>query len=577
MVRHLSQYTILTIIFAIALWGQGPADGQKSALPAHSSASPAGPPPGTSAQPPVSTSPSPAAGTLGSANLHYRRGEFDAAIQGYNLILKQNPKSPDAYAGLVHVYLKQKVLDQAYEIATEGAKATDAPTVQVALGEVLFRQGKIPEAEQEWVKVINTGYPSARAYWGLSRVRAALSLYAQAKQMLDKAHDLDPTDSDIQKYWIGSLSRAEQIQFWENYLASPTNDDSEARADLQHHLEYLRAMEKQPHRSCHLVSHIPSTDMNLLRVLSDPVHFHGYSVEVSVNGKKGRLALDTGASGVVIDQGLAHKADIAKVSEMDAGGIGDKGRAGGFFGFADSIKIGELEFQDCRVHVIEKRSVVGNDGLIGADMFSAFLMDIDFPKEKLRLTPLPKRPDEKTTGATLPTGNAAPGATDETPAHEAATDPSAKSSSAAHHAPRDRYIAPEMRSYTQVYRFGHNLLIPTSFGDQSLRLFVLDTGSSSNLLSLRAAQANTKVRGSQTQVEGLSGSVKQVYSADKALLQFGHLRQQNQDVITFDLSKLSDNVGTEVSGILGFSTLGLLDIRIDYRDGIVDFSYKPRD
>jgi hypothetical protein len=47
-------------------------------------------------------------------------------------------------------------------------------------------------------------------------------------------------------------------------------------------------------------------------------------------------------------------------------------------------------------------------------------------------------------------------------------------------------------------------------------------------------------------------------------------------VTTFDLSHLSDNTGTEISGILGFATLHMLEIRIDYRDGIVDFTYKPR-
>jgi hypothetical protein len=46
------------------------------------------------------------------------------------------------------------------------------------------------------------------------------------------------------------------------------------------------------------------------------------------------------------------------------------------------------------VDVIEQRSVVGDDGLIGADVFSAFLVDIDFPNEKLHLTQLPKRPEE---------------------------------------------------------------------------------------------------------------------------------------------------------------------------------------
>jgi len=47
-------------------------------------------------------------------------------------------------------------------------------------------------------------------------------------------------------------------------------------------------------------------------------------------------------------------------------------------------------------------------------------------------------------------------------------------------------------------------------------------------------------------------------------------------VTTFDLSHLSDRMGTEVSGVLGFTTLRLLEMRIDYRDGIVDFTYKPQ-
>jgi hypothetical protein len=43
-----------------------------------------------------------------------------------------------------------------------------------------------------------------------------------------------------------------------------------------------------------------------------------------------------------------------------------------------------------------------------------------------------------------------------------------------------------------------------------------------------------------------------------------------------DLTKLSDGMGTEISGILGFAMLILLDIIIDYRDGLIDFSYDPK-
>jgi hypothetical protein len=134
-----------------------------------------------------------------------------------------------------------------------------------------------------------------------------------------------------------------------------------------------------------------------------------------------------------------------------------------------------------------------------------------------------------------------------------------------------------MQSYTQVYQFGQQLLIPTMMNDQTVRLFAIDTGSSASLLSLRAAKEFTKVHcESNIQVEGLSGRVAKVYTTDHALLQFGSLRQKDQTLVTFDLSGLSDDVGTEVSGILGMTTLYLLDIRIDYRDGIVDFKYNPK-
>jgi hypothetical protein len=106
-----------------------------------------------------------------------------------------------------------------------------------------------------------------------------------------------------------------------------------------------------------------------------------------------------------------------------------------------------------------------------------------------------------------------------------------------------------MTSYTRVYRFGHDLLIPTKVGNAPIKFFLLDTGSLENNITPAAAHEVTKVHGdSDTIVTGISGSVKKVYSADKAILQFGHLRQENQDLTAFDLTSISENAGTEISG-----------------------------
>ena len=46
-------------------------------------------------------------------------------------------------------------------------------------------------------------------------------------------------------------------------------------------------------------------------------------------------------------------------------------------------------------------------------------------------------------------------------------------------------------------------------------------------------------------------------------------------MITFDLHGLSKDLGTEISGLIGFATLKKMTITIDYRDGLVGFDYKP--
>jgi len=77
-------------------------------------------------------------------------------------------------------------------------------------------------------------------------------------------------------------------------------------------------------------------------------------------------------------------------------------------------------------------------------------------------------------------------------------------------------------------------------------------------------------------VKGISGDVNNVYRAERAIIRFGHIRHYDKDLVTLDLSQTSNDVGTEVSGILGFQMLRLLDIKIDYRDGLVDFNYDPK-
>lgn len=523
----------------------------------------------------------PADNPLGEARILYTHGDFPGAITKYEGYVQQHPQSPDGYAGLVRVYLKQKDVDQALRMAEKGIVQSDSLRMRSARAEVWFRQGKIPEAEKEWVEIVNSGRPEARAYLGLARIRNAIAMYKTAKVMIDKAHALDPEDSDIQEEWIGTLSRAQRIKYLEDSLAGENNWDAEKREVVKNYLEYLNERAKEKKESCRLVSKVAATETSLTRFLIDPKHIHGYGLAVALNGHKTNLLLDTGASGILVTRLVAEHAGISKISQTKVWGIGDKGRRSGYMGVADSIKIGELEFQNCSVDVIEQRSVVGDQGLIGADVFQNFLVEIDFPNEKLKLSQLPKRPGEIEQKLAL---NSEDDDSDDSETPEAKADAKPAENKAADakaprlaSGPQDRYIAPEMQSYTRVLRFGHDLLVPTSIGNVPSKLFLMDTGATMNAISPAAAREVTKVHGdSDMIIKGISGKVNDVFSANKAVLTFGHLRQENQDMTAFDTKNISDSVGTEVSGFLGFTTLRFLDIKIDYRDALVDFQYDAK-
>jgi tetratricopeptide (TPR) repeat protein len=520
---------------------------------------------------------------LAAADQLYKSGKFAEAADRYQAILKTDPKLIAAQVGLIRSLLREQKIDDAESAITNAlaAEPNSAP-LQTVMGDVDFRRAQMPEAELAYRKALQIDAKQVRAYLGLARLYRVYSLYRHAYDELKQAHELAPDDPEVQRAWFSQLSRKERIAAIETYLAAPHPDNPEETASLQRYLEFLKATADKPVRGCRLVSKVEQTDTKLEAMRRDPQHIYGYGLVVKLNGRDARLQLDTGASGIVVGRKFAEKAGLTRISEERYVGIGDKGMQSGYSALADQIRVGELEFQNCIVHVSDRASITDEDGLVGADVFASYLIDIDIPDQKLRLSPLPKRPEEPEITPTLKTEEDSQASPEEKSEGEAEQKPEASSAGkpAATPAPRrlpmDRYVAPEMAKWTPVFRFGHAILMPTHVNDSPSMLFMIDTGASVNVLSERAAKQVTKTSSDPySHVKGLSGDVANVYRASKATLVFGHLAQKNQNMVTFDLSNISRRLGTEVSGLLGFDLLHMLQVKIDYRDGLVDFAYDP--
>jgi predicted aspartyl protease len=526
--------------------------------------------------------------------------DFVKAASLYKAGLTGHPGDVELTSGLVLALLRQqRVKEAADEVNASLASAPGSAALISLRGEVELREGTPWVAAQSAAEADKLDPCNPRNHLLLAVLERMSSLYASSRDQLKIAHQLDSVDPEIRREWIHTLPLEKRIEETESYLSAPNGEDDDELRRWRMYLDGLKKMKSEPRKSCHLVSATDPAAIPFVEIMRDATHRRAFGLEVALNGHASRFQIDTGAGGLLVSQSVAENAGLKPFSQKEMRGIGDEGSKQGYSAYVDSIRIGSLEFQDCQVRVVESRSVLDDsDGLIGMDVFSNFLVTLDYPSRRLLLGPLPVRPGESANPApALKTGDVErddslastealnkpemdkPG--DTSPAAGAAVLDTGSSASppvekTAPRGPHDRYIAPEMRSYTPVYRVGHNLMLPVSLNDAKARLFILDTGSWTTVVSPEAAGEVAKVHSDdRIHVHGISGQVDKVYTADDITFHFAHLSQKAREVVSFDTSRISKSAGTEVSGFLGATTLGLLTIHIDYRDGLVKFDYDP--
>jgi tetratricopeptide (TPR) repeat protein len=430
----------------------------------------------------------------------------------------------------------RKALDKdgvatAWKIAQKAiADAPESAAAHEFAGEVQFRRGEFAEADAEFKAAVEWDPRFAMAWWGLGRVAECTSMNKTAVEDFHRAYELNPKDPRILAAWVSRLRGQERIDALKGYAAI---GDSKVLEELRQRAELAKALNGREVMA--LASPYKTTEVPLRAFVSGATHMRTFGLEVTVNGKPAHLVLDTGAAGILLSRPAAERVGLVRVTDATVRGIGDNAKmTGGYRAIAERFQIGDVDYRDAVIGVADQGFVGIEDGLIGSNVLGEFLITLDFAAGKLRLDPLPGyRPGEEFA---------------------------------------DRTVAPQMESATRVFRFGHLLLLPVRVGNAANRLFVLDTGAASSLISSELAAAVSNInRDDKTALRGLNGKVGDVYQTGNLVLEFAGFEQKNMGMTAFDTWELSHRLGTEISGFLGLPVLNLFKLTIDYRDGLVKF------
>jgi len=318
--------------------------------------------------------------------------------------------------------------------------------------------------------------------------------------------------------------------------ANGTLDPKELE-ELRQRAELIRALNGRP--STALASAYKASDIPLEAFENGAAHTRTFGLDVMINDRPARLVLDTGAAGIVISRVAAQRLELSRVADATVRGIGDNSRlTGGYRAIAERFQIGDVTYRNAVISVADQNSLDIVDGLIGTQVMDEFQITLDFAGRKMHLEPIANfRPDGE-----LP----------------------------------DRAVSAQMANATRVFRFGHMLLVPVQVSGVENRLFLLDTGAASTLISYDLANAVSKLsRDDKTALGGLNGRVGNVYQTGSLVLRFAGFEQKNLMMTAFDTWELSHRVGTEISGFLGLPVLELFTLTIDYVNGLVKFERKP--
>lgn len=464
--------------------------------------------------------------------------------------------TPANYAGLVTAQLDQNHLPEALATAQRAAAALPASAdAQALVGHALARAGQVPEAFAAYTRALALDRCSSLAHAGLGRLDDLIGRHASAIRELNFAHRLAPNDPAITVTFIEILPPAQRSTLLHALLAShPLLPPGQ--------LDRLTTQQSllDQGKSCTATEAFTIAKIELLPVLLNGRSPRGWGLKLSVNNiTLPLLELDSSVAGIVLNPTDAAKAGVHPLDPATA----KPGTT--YTASADHIRIGVIDFHNCPVTVAPAAALANANSLIGTSFFRDRLIHIDYAARLLTLSPLP---------------SPAPGA--EGP-----------------YGLTDQVLDPAKKDWTPVYIAGPQVLVPTLINKKGPYLFAMDTGVTRTIYSpavtrrelSESKDATLNLTGTSaaivkvlprdgggdtaiTDVHGPDGTLLKVTRPVKLpVLRFALSEIPDPSAVSFDLSPLSHQAQTEISGVLGFSLLSYFDIEINYRDALARIAF----
>ncbi len=454
----------------------------------------------------------------------YAKGHYEAAESLYAQSLSQNPNDPVLSAARVRTLLHEgRVSDAVAQASLAVVHDPSSAVTLTALAEVQYRKGQ-PWVAMETLRAAAKAddcYP--RAHLLRSRIFRIDSMYASERRELQAAYDIDPTDPDIARAWLHVGPAAHDVEGLQKAIV--TMDLSpDQKVQAQETIDNLMGHLTEDSRTCKSSPITSAIALPLLASYQDARHVAAYQLDVELPRKAAKLIVDTGASGLYISRALADENGLEQAANEMPNTV-----------HVDSLHIGPLEFRDCLVGVSDTPFANKGDGFIGTDVFSPYLISLNFPASKLTLAPLPPLPNPVELKL-----------------------------------PLDRFTAPELTNYAPVYHRQQFLLLPVLVNNRERRLFALDSGMGMSTMTSEVAHLVSSTRMNFTNsLATVGGGTIQIYR-DHFDFTFANVSFDNQArVLEFDPSTIDASAGFEIAGLLGFDMLHGAAIQMDYRDGLV--------